>query len=358
MNTAQAIAQSRNKMRSLQLLSAHGIDIPATVMARDAADLKEMVGLVGGVPVLVKLLQGQEKHGVMVCESLQSLEAALEAVLGLGHNLVVQQYVQKLGAGHPGAGGGRAGGGGGGAPAEARPALAHAEQGRAAGGHRAVRRPARVTAEQAARLVGLEVAAVDLLDVKGQPKVFEVNSSPALPEMEAATGMDLATPIIERAEALLAGAPGSRCRNSAESRPDGVPLRGRRRGLVGRRRGGRPGRTLRSADEEKGSPSVGRVAIRCARLPGERPMLRRLAPIAALWLALVWTQARAADEVDPTTLYEVSTEGTSTQVKAGEKGVFVLVDQEQAGLARLGRGAAEAPGEGHAADAGQGEAGP
>ncbi len=97
MNTAQAIAQSRNKMRSLQLLSANGIDIPATVMARDAADLKAMVGLVGGVPVLVKLLQGQEKHGVMVCESLQSLEAALEAVLGLGHNLVVQQYVQKSG---------------------------------------------------------------------------------------------------------------------------------------------------------------------------------------------------------------------------------------------------------------------
>jgi hypothetical protein len=53
-------------------------------------------------------------------------------------------------------------------------------------------------------------------------------------------------------------------------------------------------------------------------------MLRRLAPIAALWAALVWTQARAADEVDPTSLYEISTEGSSTKVKAGEKGVFVL----------------------------------
>jgi hypothetical protein len=53
-------------------------------------------------------------------------------------------------------------------------------------------------------------------------------------------------------------------------------------------------------------------------------MLRHLAPIAALWVALVWTQARAADEVDPSSLYEVSTEGTSTRVKAGEKGVFVL----------------------------------
>src|SRR5262249_39619605 len=71
MNTASAIAQARNKMRALQMLSANGIDIPATVMARNAAGLKEMVKLVGGVPVLVKLLQGQEQPGMMVCESLQ-----------------------------------------------------------------------------------------------------------------------------------------------------------------------------------------------------------------------------------------------------------------------------------------------
>ena len=60
--------------------------------------------------------------------------------------------------------------------------------------------PQRSAAERTARLMELEVCAVDLLDVKGQPKVFEVNSSPALPEMEAATGMDFASLIIERAE--------------------------------------------------------------------------------------------------------------------------------------------------------------
>lgn len=207
MNTAQAIAQSRNKMRSLQLLSANGIDIPSTVMARDAADLKAMVGLVGGVPVLVKLLQGQEKHGVMVCESLQSLEAALEAVLGLGHNLVVQQYVQKSGQDiRVLVVGGQAV-----AAVERRPRVGKLSHTLIKGARLKgieLSQACRVTAERAARLVGLEVAAVDLLDVKGQPKVFEVNSSPALPEMETATGMDLATPIIERAEALLAGAPG------------------------------------------------------------------------------------------------------------------------------------------------------
>lgn len=59
--------------------------------------------------------------------------------------------------------------------------------------------------------------------------------------------------------------------------------------------------------------------------------LRRLAPIAALWVAFAWTQARAEGEVDPTSLYEVSTEGTSAKVKAGEKGVFVLSIKSKAG---------------------------
>ncbi|ATB47400.1 ATP-grasp domain-containing protein [Corallococcus macrosporus] len=204
-NHAQAIAQSRNKMRSLQLLSAHGIDIPGTVMARDAAHLKEMVGLLGGVPVLVKLLQGQEKHGVMVCESLQSLEAALEAVLGLGHNLVMQEYVKNTGIDvRVLVVGGQAV-----AAVRRRPRagrLAHTLIKGARLEPHELSPAQRATAEKATRLIGLEVAAVDLLDIQGQPKVFEVNSSPALPEMEGVTGVDLALLIIQRAEDLVAGA--------------------------------------------------------------------------------------------------------------------------------------------------------
>ena len=96
-----------------------------------------------------------------------------------------------------------------------------------------------MTAERAARLVGLEVAAVDLLDVNGQPKVFEVNSSPALPEMEAATGMDLATPIIERAEALVAGAPGVEQQDLGEG---GAPVSAPagKKGSARRKAAGRP----------------------------------------------------------------------------------------------------------------------
>ena len=94
LNGAYGIAASRNKMRSLQILAAGGVRVPRTVMASDPSGLKEMVRLVGGVPVLVKLLSTNDKSGVMLCESLESLEAALEAILGLGQNIVVQQYVR------------------------------------------------------------------------------------------------------------------------------------------------------------------------------------------------------------------------------------------------------------------------
>ena len=202
LNSAQSIAQARNKMRALQLLSANGIDIPATVMARDAADLKAMVGLVGGVPVLVKLLQGQEKHGMMVCESLQSMEAALEAVLSIGHNLLVQRYVRRKRERDLRAlvVGGRAV-----AWVERRPRPGRLLHTLARGAKlKAVKVPAALEAlaVKAAQVIGLEVAAVDLLEGRGGPMVFDVNSSPGLQGLEAATGRDLALPIVGRAEEL------------------------------------------------------------------------------------------------------------------------------------------------------------
>lgn len=204
MNGARAIGRARNSMRCLQLLTAHGIAVPKTVMAREAADLKAMVSLVGGVPVLVKLLAGHEKRGVMVCETLGSLEAALEAVLGLGHNLVLQEYVR----------------------AKTHDVRVFVVGGKALASVRRRATPGRLTrtlikgaqlegceltdeyrsaAERASKLCELEVCAVDLLDGKGGPKVFEVNSSPALPDMERATGVDLAKAIVARAEALHYG---------------------------------------------------------------------------------------------------------------------------------------------------------
>jgi len=201
-NSARAISTSRNKMRVLQLLSASGVRVPRTVMAAEPSGLKEMARLVGGLPVLVKLLLANEKTGVMVCESRASLESALEAILGLGQNIVVQQYLRdpkgrdlrvlvvggrvvavlrrrprvgrlartlKQGARFE--------------RAELKPAFAHA-------------------ALEAARVVGLDVCAVDMLDARGRPYVFEVNSSPGIREAEEIAGADAAGAIVEHAAGL------------------------------------------------------------------------------------------------------------------------------------------------------------
>ena len=202
LNGAYGISTSRNKMRSLQLLAAGGIPVPRTVMASDPSGLKEMARLVGGVPVLVKLLAVNEKSGVMICESLQSLEAALEAILGLGQNIVVQQYLR-------GARGRdlRALVVGGEVVAAMRrvpPVGRFTRDLRRGARFEAVDLPASTArlAVEAARVLRLEVAAVDMLDVRGGPRVFEVNSSPSIREAEVACGVDAAGRIVERAAAL------------------------------------------------------------------------------------------------------------------------------------------------------------
>ncbi len=203
LNDANGIAVSRNKMRALQLLSAQGVPVPPTVMAASAADLRELVDLVGGVPVLIKLLTPSEKPGAMVCETLQSMEAALEAVLSMGHNLLVQRYVRRkrerdlraLVVGEQVI-----------AWVERRPRPGRLLHTLARGAKlKAVRVPAALDAlaVKAARVVGLDVAAVDLLEAETSPMVFDVNSSPGLKGLEAATGKDLALPIVGRAEELV-----------------------------------------------------------------------------------------------------------------------------------------------------------
>ncbi len=206
-NGSWGIAASRNKLRSLQLLAAEGIPVPRTVMASNPSGLKDLVRLVGGTPVMVKLLATNGRSGVMICESLQSLEAALEAILGLGQNIVVQQYLRGRGA---------------------RDLRAIVVGGRVVG---AMRRDAQVgklsrdlrrgahfepvelsgdyarIAVEAARILQLEVCAVDMLDVSGGPHVFEVNASPSIREAETICAVDVAGRIVERAAELAKGAP-------------------------------------------------------------------------------------------------------------------------------------------------------
>ena len=204
LNSARAIGQSRNPSRCLQRLSANGVEIPATVMARDLTRLKGFVERLGGMPVLVKLLAGHERRGVMVCESEQSLEAALEAVLGLGHDIVMQEYVRQAG----------------------RDVRVFVVGGRALAAVARLPKPGRLSrtlsriarvesvelteacraaAERAAKVCELEVCAVDVLETKRERvKVFEVNASPALPDPKALSGVDLADAILVHAEAMHA----------------------------------------------------------------------------------------------------------------------------------------------------------
>ncbi len=202
LNGAYGIGASRNKMRSLQLLAAAGVPVPRTVMASDASGIKQMVKLVGGVPVLVKLLSANERSGAMICESMQSLEAALEAILGLGHDIVVQQYLR-------GAKGRDlrvlvVGGEVVAALRRSPPVGRFSRNLRRGAQFERAELPASYArvAIAAARVMRLEVCAVDMLDVKGRPRVFEVNGSPSIREPEAVCGVDAAGRIVERAAAL------------------------------------------------------------------------------------------------------------------------------------------------------------
>lgn len=217
LNRGDAIAASRDKMQCLQILAANGVGIPHTVMASDSTGLMELAKHVGGAPVIVKLLTSEDKAGVMICESMQSLAAALEAILGLGQDIIVQQYVK-------GARGRdlRAFVVGGEVVAAVRrkPRVGRFARTLARG---AEFEPAELTppqsraAVEAARVIGLEVCGVDMLDVKGKPLVFEVNSSPGIKDAEQACGVDVAAAIVRRAEEIASERPrgASRARRGA-----------------------------------------------------------------------------------------------------------------------------------------------
>jgi ribosomal protein S6--L-glutamate ligase len=202
LNSARGVGQSRNPVRCLMRLKSHGLHIPGTIVGRDTGALMALIPSIGGMPVLVKLLQKHERRGVMACETKQTLRAALEAVLSLEHSVVVQEYVSRKG----------------------RDLRVFVVGGKAIAGvcrsprlgrlSRTLLRKARLeaieldsdvreAAERAARVCELEVCAVDLLQsIDGQVKVFEVNACPALGPMQEITKVDLAEAMILRAEEL------------------------------------------------------------------------------------------------------------------------------------------------------------
>ena len=210
LNRAQAFHLARNKLLALQTLSAAGIRVPRTVMSRDRADLDAMVDRVGGFPLVLKLTTGTQGIGVMIAESMAAMRAALDALWGLGQNILIQEYV-------------RAAAGrdvrvivAGGAPVAAYRRVARKGEFRSnlhRGGHgEALDADTRLAAVAVAstRAIGLGIAGVDILEAGDGPMVMEVNASPGLKGVETVTGLNVAGSIVDAALAALHGEGGAR----------------------------------------------------------------------------------------------------------------------------------------------------
>lgn len=200
LNAAVAIARSRDKLRALQLLTRKNIDVPLTVCARSPEGLDKALELVGGCPVIVKLQQGTQGIGTMIAETPQAVSSLLETLWAMGQDIILQEYIRESKGRDIRAivVGGKV------IAAMRRTAKAGEFRSNLHRGGLGVAvtldRRYRAAALEATRVMGLEVAGVDMLEGRNGPKILEINSSPGLEGIERATGIDVATAIVVHAE--------------------------------------------------------------------------------------------------------------------------------------------------------------
>ncbi len=195
-----ALARSRDKLRSLQLLSRKGIGLPITGFANKPGDTKDLVKMVGGAPLVIKLLEGTQGIGVVLAETSKAAESVIEAFMGLQANILVQEFIEEAGGSDI-----RCLVVGGKVVAAMRRQAPEGEfrSNLHRGGSASLVKitpEERQTAVSAAKILGLSVAGVDLLRSNRGPLVMEVNSSPGLEGIESASGKDVAGIIIEHLE--------------------------------------------------------------------------------------------------------------------------------------------------------------
>ena len=196
LNESVAIGRSRDKLRSLQLLSREGIGLPVTGFANSARQAEEMIRMVNGPPVVIKLLEGTQGIGVILSNTMSSAKSVFEAFRGAKINILVQEFIKEAGGADIRAFvvGNRVVGAmmRQGEPGEFRSNLHRG------GSTKQIRitPEERSTAVRAAKVMGLNVAGVDLLRSNHGPVLMEVNSSPGLEGIEKATGFDIAGRII------------------------------------------------------------------------------------------------------------------------------------------------------------------
>jgi ribosomal protein S6--L-glutamate ligase len=202
-NSSSAISQSRDKLFSLQLMLKGGIDIPTTGFANSPIDTNDLIEMVGGAPLIVKLLEGSQGRGVVLAETKKAAESVINAFKSLRANLLVQEFIKEADGkdlrcfvidGKVVASIERTA-----APGEFR---ANIHQGGTASVVK-ITREERALAVKAAKILGLQVAGVDIIRSKSGPLLLEVNSSPGLEGIESATGKDIAGMIISSIEKKL-----------------------------------------------------------------------------------------------------------------------------------------------------------
>jgi ribosomal protein S6--L-glutamate ligase len=197
---SQALVRSRDKLRSLQILSRAGLDLPKTVFSNYSKNVSNVVEKVGGAPLVIKLLEGTQGLGVVLADNKNSAESILEAFNGLQARVIVQEFIKE---------------------AKGADLRAFIVDGQVVG---AMKRQGKegefrsnlhrggsanivtLTDEEenaalkAARVMGLGIAGVDMLQSARGPLILEVNSSPGLEGIETATGKDIASQIIKYVE--------------------------------------------------------------------------------------------------------------------------------------------------------------
>ena len=197
LNESVAITRSRDKLRSLQILARAGVGLPLTGFAHSTKNTKDLINLVGGAPLVVKLLEGTHGKGIVLAETRKAAETIIEAFRQLKANFLVQEFIKEAGGSDI-----RAFVVGRKVVAAMMRTAAEGEfrSNLHRGGSSALIRltpEERSTAIRSARKMGLNVAGVDILRSNHGPVVMEVNSSPGLEGIETATGKDIAGMIIE-----------------------------------------------------------------------------------------------------------------------------------------------------------------
>lgn len=199
-NSSLAITRSRDKLRSQQLLVMKGVNMPATGFAHAASDINDLIDLVGGPPLIIKLVEGTQGVGVVLAETRKAAESVTQTLRGLNANIILQEYIaeskgadircfvvgdkvvaamQRIAA-----------------PGEFR---ANIHRGGTAEYVR-INKAEREAAIKAAKIMGLGMAGVDLIRSKRGPLILEINSSPGLEGIETATQKDIASSIVKHIE--------------------------------------------------------------------------------------------------------------------------------------------------------------